>query len=301
MSDPLLPIRTNKDVESAYIKLSLSDFVINEFETSTEKTISDIICPDIKGINDHNVVSSPNDSVCAMTASWNGSNSSYWNVVRRLLVERGEDKSLTATEDAGGQLGIITLRKEFYDLGISSGTLSATVTGVNFSAQSIADTYYDDGNGSFIRQGTGDVVGKVYNDDGFIVVTSADMREVATSITDITYKTNVNHNSINVFCKCPPDKFNFTLNHTAASTASLYYAGIPDSYDNIYTNSTLTGSTERFVFWEDLVLSGYAFSPTITSVGLYNDDNDLLAVAKLANAIKKPTDLPITIKVSIDI
>jgi hypothetical protein len=39
----------------------------------------------------------------------------------------------------------------------------------------------------------------------------------------------------------------------------------------------------------------------ITSVGLYNENNELLAVAKLARPVKKPTDLPITFKVSIDI
>ena len=43
------------------------------------------------------------------------------------------------------------------------------------------------------------------------------------------------------------------------------------------------------------------FSPYITSVGLYDDDYNLLAVAKMTKPMKKPTDLPLTFKVSIDV
>ena len=39
----------------------------------------------------------------------------------------------------------------------------------------------------------------------------------------------------------------------------------------------------------------------ITSVGLYNHNNDLLAVAKVATPLKKPNDLPLTFKVQIDV
>ena len=48
-------------------------------------------------------------------------------------------------------------------------------------------------------------------------------------------------------------------------------------------------------FVDDFVTSDFEISE------YYNNNNDLMAVAKLARPLKKPTDLPITFKVQIDI
>ena len=48
-------------------------------------------------------------------------------------------------------------------------------------------------------------------------------------------------------------------------------------------------------------MTGAGAGPYITTVGLYDNNNDLMAVAKLARPLKKPTDLPLTFKVQIDI
>lgn len=299
MSNPLLPITTNKNIESGYVKIELSDQFIVDFETSKLKVIDNIICPQTKGVNDHNIVSAPDNSVCAMTASYNGSNSAYWNVVRRVMVNRGYDKSLTAT--TGDELGIFALKKNNFDIGVLSGSLTATATGLNFSGNSIADEYYSDEDGNLVRSSNGDKLGTVFLDEGLLVVTSSDYREIATSITSVSFKTRMQHTNFNVFCKCQPNELNFTLNHTAAATSSLTSTQLSQGFDNLYIDSTLTGSTINFDYWSDLVLSGYAFSPVINSVGLYNDNNDLIAVAKLTKPIKKPTDLPLTLRVSIDL
>lgn len=299
MSNPTVPIKVDKNVEGGYVSIDLADQIIANFETSKLKVIDDIICPEIKGINDHNIVSSPNDSVCAMTASYNGSNSAYWNVVRRVMVNRGYDKSLTAT--TGDELGIFALKKNTFDIGVLSGSLTATATGLNFSGNSIADEYYSDEDGNLVRSSNGDKLGTVFLDEGLLVVTSSDYREIATSITSVSFKTRMQHTNFNVFCKCQPNELNFTLNHTAASTASLSSSSLAQGFDNLYTKSSLTSETNSFTIWENLTLSGYDFSPLITSVGLYNDDNELLAIAKLTKPLKKPTDLPITLRVSIDI
>ena len=71
------------------------------------------------------------------------------------------------------------------------------------------------------------------------------------------------------------------------------------AYNNLWTKSPLTGSTDRFSY--NTSITGAGAGPFITAVGLYNNNNDLMAVAKLARPLKKPTDLPITFKVQIDI
>ena len=69
--------------------------------------------------------------------------------------------------------------------------------------------------------------------------------------------------------------------------------------NNLLTKSPITGNTDRFQYTSSI--TGVGAGPFITAVGLYNNDNDLMAVAKLAKPLKKPTDLPITFKVQIDI
>ena len=75
MADPLLPIVPHKDIDSTYVKIKPSDMVIVNFETSRVNTISSISGTVNKGSLDHNIVAAPNDSVCAFTASYSGTNS----------------------------------------------------------------------------------------------------------------------------------------------------------------------------------------------------------------------------------
>ena len=201
-------------------------------------------------------------------------------------------------------IGVFTLRKRFFDIGLEKGGLTATVTGVNYSGESIAGDYYDSGSGQFIQKSTGDTIGAVLVDDGMFVVTSAAMREVATAVTGIIYKSKVLGTSINVFCKCQPDEMNYSTNLTSALTGSVSSdttsAGeIQQAYNNLLTKSPITGSTDRMQYTPSI--TGAGAGPFITAVGLYNNNNDLMAVAKLARPLKKPTDLPITFKVQIDI
>lgn len=48
-------------------------------------------------------------------------------------------------------------------------------------------------------------------------------------------------------------------------------------------------------------ITGSAFEPYITTVGLYNDANELLAVAKLGQPIPKSNKTDMTVVVKIDI
>ena len=47
--------------------------------------------------------------------------------------------------------------------------------------------------------------------------------------------------------------------------------------------------------------TGSYFTPYITSIGLYNDHKELLAVAKLSNPLKKPKKADLTLQINFDI
>ena len=312
---PVVPTPTHPLIKSAYSPLSPADRYLCNFETSRKLTLSGLsgvtLTTNAQRQVDHGMVASPKDSLTAFTASVTGSKSGYYMAVGLLLKNRGFTDGFTGTTTAAvaaagsNDIGVFTLRKRFFDIGLEKGGLTATVTGVNYSGDSIAGDYYDSGSGQFIQKSTGDTIGAVLVDDGMFVVTSAALREVATAVTGIIYKSKVLATSINVFCKCQPDEMNFTTNFTAAitGTVSSDTTAIPgemsQAYNNLWTKSPLTGSTDRFSYGTSI--TGAGAGPFITAVGLYNNNNDLMAVAKLARPLKKPTDLPITFKVQIDI
>ena len=312
---PVVPTPTHPLIKSAYAPLSPMDTYICNFETSRQFTLSGLsgttMANAIDGAADHGMIASPRDSMTAMTASVTGSMSGYFMSVGMLLSNRGFTNSFTGTTTAEvaaagvNDIGVFALRKRLFDIGIEAGGLTATVTGTNYAGDSIAGDYYDSGSGQFIQKSTGTTIGASLIDDGMFVVTTSNMREVATSVTSVKYKTKVLGTSISVFCKCQPDEMNFSTNFTSALTGSVSSDGtaIPgemsQAYNNLWTKSPLTGSTDRFTYTPSM--TGAGAGPFITAVGLYNNNNDLMAVAKLARPLKKPTDLPLTFKLQIDI
>ena len=311
---PRLPVPTHPLIKTSYSIMQPADTYMCNFETSRQFTLSGLsgttMAAAIDGKTDHGMIASPKDSMTGVTASVTGSKSGYFMSVGMLLSNRGFTDSFTGTTtaslDAAGvnDIGIFTLRKRLFDLGIEKGGMTATVTGTTYGGESIAGDYYDSGSGQFIQKSTGNTIGATLMDDGMFVVTTAAMREVATSVTSVKYKTKVLGTSINVFCKCQPDEMNFSTNFTSALTGTVSSdtttAGeIQQAYNNLWTKSQLTGSTDRFSYTPSM--TGAGAGPFITTVGLYNNANDLMAVAKLARPLKKPKDLPLTFKVQIDI
>lgn len=65
-------------------------------------------------------------------------------------------------------------------------------------------------------------------------------------------------------------------------------------------NSAISGGFEQFEESGSIDLTGSFLAPFITTIGLYNDDCELVAVAKLPQAIKSMPDVPINFIVRFD-
>jgi hypothetical protein len=306
IENPTLPIKVNKGIENAYVKLSDSDTLISNFETSRQITLS--------GTSGGVFAYSPNvnrfsqvlgDSVSSFISSVTGSTSSYYRTVGMTLYTKGISSSFTGnTAGQQSDIGVVLLKKRAFDFGLKRGSITATATGTTIAALGGTDMsgdYYDNASGAIIQRSSGNTVGVVDYDTAMLVITSSSVREVAVSITSLKYNTRVNNTNISVFCKCDPDELNFSLNHTIFATSSLSSVETAQGYNNIYMSLPLTATTSGSMIDSRFTSSGVDFQPYITSVGLYNDDNECLAIAKLTRPIKKPTDLPITFKISVDI
>jgi hypothetical protein len=89
----------------------------------------------------------------------------------------------------------------------------------------------------------------------------------------------------------------FELNYTNNPSANSSSLGpIYDNNSELYSTS---GSINKGDLYNNL--TGSEFTPYFTSVGLYNDANELIAVAKTSRPIPKSTNTDMTIIVKIDI
>jgi len=97
----------------------------------------------------------------------------------------------------------------------------------------------------------------------------------------------------NYHCKVRESEYNFTHNPTAFSSSirTTY-----DSTGEIYSTSSMVNNGII-----NNKLTGSAFQPYITTVGLYNDANQLIAVGKMTSPIPKSANTEMTIIVKIDI
>lgn len=139
--------------------------------------------------------------------------------------------------------------------------------------------YIDDGEGNiFISSSdsldyTGSVkIGDIIYSHGIVSLTDENNTNIINNDLRIKWKATQPIYTYNVRCKVKDYEMNFTQHPTALTGSGLLR-------DNI------TGSN---------------FTPYVTSVGLYNDANELLAVAKFGQPIPKTSDTEMTFVVKID-
>ena len=81
------------------------------------------------------------------------------------------------------------------------------------------------------------------------------------------------------------------------ASSSFKTKEVTDEFGNTYlTNDTYrgTGSLKDFA-------TGSNFAPYITTIGLYDDDNELLALGRLAKPIKNDKELDISVILRFDV
>jgi hypothetical protein len=89
-----------------------------------------------------------------------------------------------------------------------------------------------------------------------------------------------------VRCVVKESEFNLSYNPTLLVSGSQYITPISSSASgSIYTLTGSLNSTLKFFATGSTLPSGSYFTPYATTIGLYNDNNELLAVAKFGKPI----------------
>jgi hypothetical protein len=165
-------------------------------------------------------------------------------------------------------------------------------------------TYQDDGegnlyiSGSIPRQNVGDIV---YT-HGMVMITDVSHASFIKSCLDnkfsrrncsLLWQSSLPIFTHNYHCRVRDLEYNLTYNPSALSSS------IKTVYDNVGNIYSTASAQNNGVINNNL--TGSAFQPYITTVGLYNDANQLIAVGKMPRPVPKSANTEMTIIVKIDI
>jgi hypothetical protein len=181
----------------------------------------------------------------------------------------------------------------------------------SFTWSGVSGSIYDDGEGNLIYSSSGEICGQIFYPQGLAVITSdsnpgADGYGVSlygsgvygvgdSAIIDgFITGSNVTcsfSSSLTIYetqyqCTIRDNEYNFTLNPSSTSGSTAITSSIGTFYTpGQFLNSNITGSS---------------FSPYITTIGLYDEYQNLLAVGKLSQPLPISPTTDTTILINID-
>jgi hypothetical protein len=159
----------------------------------------------------------------------------------------------------------------------------------SFIWKSSSFTITDDGEGNLVSGST--IYGNIFYYHGLAVITSGSstniLNFVSSSAITCSFSSSLTIYETQYKCTIRSNEFNATLNPSAEVSGSIFsYSG---SYFYQPKGGVPTNNT-----------TGSYFSPYVTTVGLYDEDQNLLAIGKLAQPLPTSATTDTTILINID-
>jgi hypothetical protein len=170
---------------------------------------------------------------------------------------------------------------------ISVGIIPQSLFGDHIKPGGVSFSGYNDDTQGNLFDSNAEYVGNIIYTHGIIILTNQSAAtlngnvSVAFRPTRTVYETQYK-------CTIRPDEFNYSLNPTLLSGSELTN---PINSDGLPVN--VSGDVVEFV-------TGSAFAPYVTTVGLYNSTNELLAVAKLSQPLPTSRTVDMNIVINMD-
>jgi hypothetical protein len=238
-----------------------------------------------------------------------------------ILTEVGRRISYASTDERNleNELVVLSIPQRFYGEGVKYNS-------VRVEDNQTSKVYTDDGYSNLLDS-TGSICGNVFYDRGLIVLSKGivDGSTMGSFFLDFRSTKTIYENEI--FLSVLENEFNVSQNPTAVYeiggkvenvtitnpyktdgstlTKKVYTAGTKYIRTNQYPFTSSLDSTKNASF-DDYLISGSVdptgsyLAPYITTIGLYDDDLNLVAIAKLPQPIKSLPDYPLNFIVRFD-
>ena len=212
----------------------------------------------------------------------------------------------TASND---EIGVISIPSNLFGEYIKPGTFkyeyNGTVSTGQASSKIVSGSITDDGDGGLFE--SGEKIGDIVYQHGMVIITSA-----GSSITGSQYGPNSSFNlgyGIARYSEKNTKDLNFYMSSSSVtcsfqSTMTIYESQYkctfnPNEFTYTQNPSAISGSTNTGIPYN--FLTGSYFEPYITTVGLYNGANQLVAVGKLSQPLQSSNITDTTILVNLDL
>ena len=205
-----------------------------------------------------------------------------------ILTEVGKRKSYASTDERviGDTIGVISIPQQKYGEGLKIGSVEL---------QYGAITVTDDGNSNLIDSASNHK-GNVYYDRGLIVLTNDIVEDTTIESFDLSYRSTMTIYENEVFLSVNENEFNISQNPSAYDgTNKIKLKTIQSTIE-----PTKFGGFGEYDYSSSVDTTGSYLAPFITTIGLYDNELNMVAVCKLPKPIKSLPDYPLNFIVRFD-
>ena len=210
------------------------------------------------------------------------------------LFEVGLRKSYASTDERvlENEMAIISIPQRYYGEGIKVGT-------VILEDETLSRTYTDDGYSNLLDSGS-NIKGNIFYDRGLVVVTKDVVSGSVLNQFTLNYRSTKTIYENEIFISVLENEFNVSQNPSAVDFNGSDYGKIKLHTVTSSLDPTKTGGFADYEYSSSLDRTGSYLAPYITTIGLYDDELNMVAVAKLPKPIKSLPDYPVNFIVRLD-
>jgi hypothetical protein len=238
-----------------------------------------------------------------------------------ILTEVGRRISYASTNERNleNELVVLSIPQQFYGEGVKYDS-------VRIEDNQTSKVYTDDGNSNLLDS-TGSICGNVFYDRGLIVLSKGIVSGSSMGSFFLDFRSTKTIYENEIFISVLENEFNVSQNPTAVYEVGGKVETITITNPHKNDGSTLTKkiyipgtkyirtkeypftssiNPNKFSSFDDYLVSGSVdpigsyLAPYITTIGLYDDDLNMVAVAKLPQPIKSLPDYPLNFIVRFD-
>ncbi len=149
------------------------------------------------------------------------------------------------------------------------------------------------------REGTTTMpMGLIYYQAGIVAISTSSFGTAAIDTTGKNIQASIASSSINLVTDGIRNRIqNISFNNTTELNSTIYFCRASHNEFNYSSNPTYLTGSKIVVKNDDLTKPPRSY---LTTVGLYSADNELLAVAKLSEPLKKTPENEVTLRVRLD-
>ena len=304
-----------------------SDIVIRPFKVYKEWTLDEDDITPLYGTNNTSSYDADTDVKNSNGISKKGLYRSiksqfYLNsTTASILTEVGKRESYSSTNERviGDTIGVLSIPQQYFGEGVKVGTMKVEYGSIILN---------DDTNSNLIDSAS-NIKGNIFYDRGLVVLTDGISDGSTLTSFDISYRSTMTIYENELFLSVNENEFNVSQNPTAVYEVGGTKTNIsitkPGSrlVDQQYVSQTIYKPGKKFIkdkshpiissidnisggTFDDYEVSGSTdqtgsyLAPFITTIGLYDDDNNMVVVAKLPKPIKSLPDYPVNFIVRFD-